>query len=184
LTVPGARIREVVEELGAARKRLLDSVASLSDADIDFSPSADRWSIGEILHHLRLTEESAARVVQKLVERAEKSGAGPDPGGGSVLHSLDRFNVETAVDRITAPASVAPTRGIPARELLEGLAGSRAALMRSLEVCSRFDMAQVLFPHPVFGKLDAYQWALSVAKHEDRHRRQIENVKALRGGRS
>ena len=65
-----SRLREVVDELEAVRKALLDSVLSLSQADLDFTPSADRWSIGEILHHLRLMEDSAIRVLEKLADRA------------------------------------------------------------------------------------------------------------------
>jgi hypothetical protein len=172
--------REVLDEMDAARKRLLDSVAAVPQSDLDFSPSAGRWSIGELLHHLKLTEDSAVRVLQKLTERAEKAGCGPDPGTGSVIHSLDDFHIESAVDSLSAPASVAPSKGIPARQLMEGLAGSRASLIAAMEHCARFDMSSVLFPHPALGKLDAYQWALSVAKHEERHRRQIEKVKALR----
>ncbi|MGA2379542.1 MAG: pyridoxal-dependent decarboxylase [Spirochaetia bacterium] len=175
-------LREVVDELQVARERLLLSVGSLSQADLDFTPSADRWSIGEILHHLRLIEDGVLRVLEKLAARAEKTGLGPDPGSGSVMHSLDRFAIESTADRVAAPASVAPRKGIPARELLEGLAGSRAALLKALTLCARFDLAQVSFPHPVLGKLDGYQWALYVGKHEERHRRQIEKVKVLREG--
>jgi hypothetical protein len=182
--MPNARLREVVEELDAARKRLLDSVASLSDGETDLSPSADRWSIGEILHHLGLTEESVVRVLQKLADKAEKAGLGPDLGTSSIVHSMDGLNIETAVDKLVSPASVGPTRGTPARELLDRLSGSRAALMEALERCAGFDMTQMQFPHPVFGKLDGYQWVLFVAKHEERHRRQIENVKSLRAGSS
>ena len=184
MTVRGARILEVTAELDASRTRLLDSAASLSDADFSFSPQADRWSIGEILHHLRLTEESVVRVLQKLADKAEKAGLGPDLGTSSILHSIDRLNIESAVDKIVAGASIVPAKGIPARELLDGLAGSRGALMKALELCQRFDMTQMQFPHPVVGRLDAYQWVLFVAQHEERHRRQIESVKALLGGRS
>jgi hypothetical protein len=180
----GARILEVTAELAASRARLLDSAAPLSDADFSFSPQADRWSIGEILHHLMLTEGGVVRVLQKLADKAEKAGLGPDPGTSSILHSLDRLHIETVVEKIVAGASVVPTKGAPARELREGLAGSRAALMKALELCERFDMTQMQFPHPVFGMLDAYQWVLFVAQHEERHRRQIESVKALLGGRS
>jgi len=178
------RLREVVEELDAVRKRLLDSVVSLSQEDMHFFPSAEQWSIGEILDHLRLIEDSAGRVLRKLTDKAEKAGCGPDPGAGSVLHSLDRFRIESIVDKIAAPASVAPTKGIPGQQLIDGLAGSRAALMVALELCARFDMTQVSFPHPVLGKLDGYQWAIYVARHEERHRRQIENLKALRARHS
>ena len=178
------RLREVLKELDAARKRLMDSVVSLSQADVDFSPSAERWSIGEILDHLRLIEDSAVRVLRKLADKAEKAGCGPDPGTGSVFRGLDRFRIENVVDKIAAPASVAPTKSIPGRQLVDALADSRAALMEALALCARFDLTQLSFPHPVLGRLDGYQWALYVAGHEERHRRQIENVKALRAGPS
>ena len=92
------------------------------------------------------------------------------------------FDIEGSVVRVIARASVAPSKGMSSRELLEGLEGSRAALMKALAHCARFDLAQVQFPHPVLGKLDGYQWALYVGKHEERHRREIEKVKALRTG--
>jgi len=171
----------VFDELRDTREMLLQTVRSLSQEALDFAPSADRWSIGEILHHLRLIEESAVRVLGRLAAQAEKSGLGPDPGGDPVTHSLDHFNIESAADRIAAPAFVAPRKGIPAKELLEGLAGSRDALIKVLTGCARFDLTKVQFPHPVLGRLDGYQWALYVGKHEERHRRQIEKVKALRG---
>jgi glutamate/tyrosine decarboxylase-like PLP-dependent enzyme len=174
------RIRELSGALQAARERLLRSVISLSQADLDFSPSLEQWSAGEILHHLQLIEESVVRVVDKLAARAEKAGVGPDPGDGSLIRSLDRFDIEGSTQRIPAPLSVAPRKGIPARELLDGLDASRAALIGTLQRCARFDMSQVHFPHPVLGKLDGYQWALYVGKHEERHRQQIERVLSLR----
>jgi hypothetical protein len=176
----------VAEELAASRSRLLGSVASLSQEDLDFSPSADRWSAGEILHHVRLVEASVTRVLDKLAARAKETGvpadAGADGAENVILHSLDRFDIESATDRITAPASLVPTKGMTARELLDGLAGTRAALMTVLDKCNRFDLTKVLFPHMVFGKLDGYQWALFAAKHEERHRRQIEKLKGVRSG--
>ena len=180
-------MREVVDELTDARNRLLGSVAVLSQADADFSPSPDRWSIGEILHHLGLVEASITRVLGRLAAKAEETGVSADPGeaaAGIIMHSVDQFNMETVVDRISAPASVVPGKGMPARELVESLAGTRAALMAALEKCSRFDLTKVQFPHPIFGRLDGYQWALHVAKHDERHRRQIEKMKSLRAGTS
>jgi hypothetical protein len=72
-------LREVIDEIEAVRKAVLDSVITLSQANLDFTPAEDRWSIGEILHHLRLLEESAVRVLRKLAARAESAGLGPDP---------------------------------------------------------------------------------------------------------
>ncbi len=37
------------------------------------------------------------------------------------------------------------------------------------------------FPHPAYGPLDSYQWLLMLAHHSDRHIRQIERAKHVRG---
>jgi hypothetical protein len=40
------------------------------------------------------------------------------------------------------------------------------------------DLSSIKRPHPLLRDLDMYQWALFVAQHEERHRRQIERTLA------
>jgi hypothetical protein len=40
------------------------------------------------------------------------------------------------------------------------------------------DLSAIKRPHPVLHDLDMYQWALFVAQHEERHRRQMERTLA------
>ena len=40
------------------------------------------------------------------------------------------------------------------------------------------DLRNHVFPHPVFGPMDAYQWLLVISGHSRRHTLQIEEVKA------
>ncbi len=171
------RLRELEDALQAARSRLLEAVGALGQAELDAVPADGQWTIGEILHHLQLIEHSVARVLARQLQRAEKSGAGPDQRQDSVLGSLDQFDIERGPEKVTAPSGFVPSRGLSRQELLDGLAGSRAALLSEVRRAGAHDLSRLTFPHPVFGRLDMYQWLLYAAQHELRHLHQIERAR-------
>jgi uncharacterized damage-inducible protein DinB len=172
------RLQEIVNELARTRLLLLASVADLPQEDLDARPGPDQWSIGEILSHLRIIEGQVTQVLARQSAKARKNGAGPDPGTESVLHSLDRFAIEVVREKITTPAFSRPEGGGPKQELLDGLARSRRELLGEIDAAADLDLSQVSFPHPVFGRLTMYEWILFIAKHELRHKAQIESVKS------
>ena len=94
-----------------------------------------------------------------------------------MLHSLDRFSLETVVDKIAAPQSVAPSQGFTKSELLAMLSDSRAKLRQAISRADGIDLSQIQFPHPVIGRIDMYQWILYVGKHERRHIVQIARAR-------
>ena len=46
-----------MSELHATRKQFLDSVAGLSDAQWNFKPSPDVWSVAEVAEHIAISED-------------------------------------------------------------------------------------------------------------------------------
>jgi hypothetical protein len=170
----GKRLQEIIENIQASRERLLEAVSGLDQDAFNRRPSADTWSVGEILHHLQLMETSVTRILEKQVTRGLAGGLPTDTSTGSVLGTLDQFSVETAAERIVAPQGFVPTRGLDRKELLDGLASSRAALLRETARAGSVDLGQLHFPHPVLGRLDMYQWVLYLGQHELRHLHQIE----------
>jgi hypothetical protein len=171
------RLKEIVDEMEAARSELLRNVSDLDKAATRARAQPDQWSIGEILHHLFLMESMVTTLLEKQVTRAKDRGIGPDLSTESLLHSLDRFSIETVTDRIKAPQSVAPAQGLTKSELLTLLANSRAKLRQAISEADGMDLSQMEFPHPVFGRLNMYQWILFVGKHERRHISQIVRIK-------
>lgn len=172
----GARLLEIVESIEASRARVLGAVEGLDQAALDRRTDPDAWSIGEILHHLQLVERFVARLLEKQLTRAQRTGVPADTGTGSALASLDPFSIETAPERITAPAGFVPSRGAGRGELLDSLAASHAALLQQINRAQSIDLARIHFPHPVLGMLDMYQWILYVGQHELRHLHQIERT--------
>ena len=61
---------------------------------------------------------------------------------------------------------------------LASLLMSRERLRDVLTENCDVDLASIKRPHPLLRDLDMYQWALFVAQHEERHRRQIERTLA------
>jgi len=172
----GERLREIVESIQASRGRLLDAISRLDQPALDRTPASGGWSVGEVLHHLLLMETSVTRLLERQVTRAVGRGAAQETSTASMLGSLDQFAVETAPDRIVAPQGFLPARGMGKQELLDGLAASRETLLRVTDRAGSIDLAQLLFPHPVLGRLNMYQWVLYIGQHELRHLHQIERT--------
>jgi uncharacterized damage-inducible protein DinB len=170
------RLQEILSETETARERLLAFVAAIPEAAFDARGEKGGWTVAEVLHHLHRMEELVTSLVSRQAVRAREKGVGPDLGGESLLHSLDRFSIETVTDRLTAPESVAPQAGLGKGELLAMLRDSRARLRKTLEDAADVDLSRLQLPHPVLGRIDMYQWVLFIGKHEMRHLGQIQRI--------
>ncbi|MCP5107329.1 MAG: DinB family protein [bacterium] len=170
------RLSEIVSEIGDARTTLYGIVEELSQKELDERPDPGLWSAGEILHHLYLVETGITKLLVKQVERAAKRGIGPDPDDESVIGSLDRFAIVTAETKFKAPSNSVPRRGIEKGELMKLLQDSRTALLEIVSKAGSYNLSELLFPHPVFGRINMYQWILFVGKHERRHTVQLEDL--------
>src|SRR5712672_1484573 len=56
-----------MSELHATRKQFLDSVAGLSDAQWNFKPSPDVWSVAEVAEHIAVSEDTILKLVTDQV---------------------------------------------------------------------------------------------------------------------
>ncbi|HEX4346314.1 MAG TPA: DinB family protein, partial [Vicinamibacterales bacterium] len=78
---------ERLRELKAARAATLALVAPLAQAQLDFSPRAGRWSIGEVADHLRLSEQVWRGEMMRVVALAR------DGRPAHVTRSFGELNV-------------------------------------------------------------------------------------------
>ena len=74
------KLVSVIDKAQTARKAFLTEVQSLSQAEFNFKPSRDAWSIGEVIHHVGLSEEHWQRTMTELFKSGAESGrANPRP---------------------------------------------------------------------------------------------------------
>jgi hypothetical protein len=174
-------LEELRARLASDLEALMGSVTSLAQAQVDWRPSPDHWSVGEVLHHLVLSNRSFALVVRKLVLRGRRAGLAARPDGRRSWPRLRAIADVQASGPVRNPGRVTPAHGLPVEQLRCELAESHRSVERQLPDLAGLDLAALRFPHPLGFELNLYQWADIAGAHERRHLRQIETVLAAEG---
>ena len=169
---------EIIHDIDSRRDSLLRSLRNLTQEQYDFKPDSNSWSIGEVVHHLYLTEAQISTLLDRMLEKARKRTTPPaNPELPSQLQSLDGFTLDVPVTPAKSPESSVPTHGLPKVDLLHNLSKSREGLKSIASGLCEYDLSNIRFPHPELEKINLYQWLLIVGKHEQRHTIQIEAIK-------
>jgi uncharacterized damage-inducible protein DinB len=169
------KIQELIHEIEGVRQNLYDSVATLSQEQMDFKASADAWSISEVLSHLNVVEKGLPKLYAILLAKAAEADLPPETEG-SMLNCLDEFQIEVVTQKMNAPERVLPQSGIAKADLLASLQQSRQAVLAALAPVGAYDLSAVKWAHPFFGEINFYQWVLFIGKHEQRHLGQIQAI--------
>ncbi len=171
------KAQEVVDYINKQREKFLTTADGLSEAQLNFKPSENHWSIRELFHHIWVVEGMTAKLLANLLKQAKDNNlpADADPHG-SVLNSLESHS-ETLGKKFQAPERVVPIDALPLADSIAKMAETRAKLLEPLEELCQYDVSSLLFPHPALGPLNAYQWLMVMGGHEARHRAQIGRVK-------
>jgi hypothetical protein len=169
-------IPEIYEHIDRTRARLLSAVEGLSDEQQAFSPAPDRWSVSQLCEHLSIVEGNVVRLLGKLLDKAEESGAASVTPDSFDPVSIEEYVERARVVKYEAPERIRPT-GLALADSLSRLKDSRAALQALRPRVDRADGRALRFPHPAWGPLDLYQWLLFIGAHEDRHLAQIDALK-------
>jgi len=164
-----------IEMLLATRDSLRQSLAGLSLAQQQYKPNPDRWSIAECAEHIVLVDRGIFRSLQQGMS------APADAAKRATIKVSDVFVIKAVRSRgtqTTAPLPFVPTgRYATAEEALALFEQQRAAAIEYVETATD-DFRTHYFEHPFLGTLDGFQAVLLLASHGERHRKQIEEIKA------
>ncbi len=158
--------------------RLLEGV---SDAQWDWKPAPDRWSVGEVARHILISEDY-------LFDQAMGAMKSPaDPEWESKTAAKTPLLLRALPDRsrkVQAPEPLNPlgTAPMTRAQVLAGFRERRARTRQFAETTQlplREHLTKGLFP--IFDPLNAYQFVLYIPLHNLRHNQQIAEVKATPG---
>jgi hypothetical protein len=159
--------------LETTKKNVLEATKGLSEAQWNFKPGPERWSIAQVMEHIASAEDFLRGLDQDKVMTAPTGDAGRDAkkGDDAVLATVpDRTN------KIQAPEPLVPTNRFGSPEgSIKHFVESRATTEDFLKNAA--GMREHVLDSPM-GKLDAYQFVLLIAAHSERHTKQILEVKA------
>ena len=164
-----------LQYLESTKKGVLDATRGLSDAQWNFKPAPDRWSVAEVMEHLAAAEDLLRGMMQ---EQLMKSPAVP-VRDAEEIKKADEGVLTMVPDRshkAQAPEPLKPTNrfGSPAAAQ-KHFVESRAATEEYLK--STPGLRAHMADSPL-GKLDGYEFVLFTAAHSERHTKQMLEVKA------
>jgi DinB superfamily len=166
----------IAHDLDAVRAEVLREAEGLSQAQADWRPAADDWSVGEILHHLTLAEINTGKLTSKLLK--ELAGAVTSyPSDLAVFSPLPAWPPGPR----EAPPVVRPEKGYPIARLLHDMRAARERSHQSLERLATVDPRAFTWRHFTLGEMDLGQWWMLQAHHDRDHLQQLRRIKKTPG---
>jgi hypothetical protein len=163
-----------IKYLEKTRDGVFAATKGLSEAQWNFKPGPDRWSVAEVTEHIAAAEDLLMQRLQGEVMKA------PARTGSEDVKAIDAFVLQAIPDRshkAQAPEPLKPTNrfGSPKASLkhFQESRGKTIAFLKKTD-----DLRQHATDSPLGKKLDAYEWLLFIAAHSERHTKQIDEVKA------
>ena len=160
---------QLVAHLEMTAAWLADEVTGLTAAQIAFHPEPAAWSIAQVVDHLVVVAPIYWRDLQAALER---------PAGGRTSAMSDADVLWYGIDRTRREQAIAGERtsGEP-RDMPAALAAYRKHHDRLLQYIrtTNDDLRGHIVERQ---RCDAYQWALLISTHEQRHILQIREIKA------
>jgi DinB superfamily len=162
-----------LQYLETTKKDVLEATKGLSEAQWNFKPAPDRWSVAQVMEHIAAAEDFLRTLAKEKVMLAPAGEAGRDvkKTDEAVLAMIpDRTN------KVQAPEPLVPTNRFGSPEAsVKHFVESRATTEDFLKTTT--GLRDHVMESPM-GKLDGYEFVLLVAAHSERHTKQINEVKA------
>jgi len=185
---PGVAIRETPDErtrvaaplTGLERQRLLahlemtaswlvDEVSGVSRAQLEFRPSADAWSIMHVIDHLVVVAPIYWQDLQTAVHAPATTRPSQTTDADILWYGIDRTRRETAI-----PSEVPKGQWRDVRDALDAYRKHHTRLVQYIKATNDDLRSHVVERQAC----DAFQWALLISTHEQRHILQIREIKA------
>jgi hypothetical protein len=150
------------------------SVKGLSEKQLNFKVSHDRWSVKQCIYHISISEKN----LWNMLEAAMKTPSNSEKRTEITL--TDEQLIKMTEDRSTKTKTVAPlepenTSYKSMNDALDAFKSNRASHIKYMKETTE-DLRNHVVQMP-FGWIDCYQLCLLIASHSARHLEQINEVK-------
>jgi hypothetical protein len=163
--------QHILQRLDESLKVLEKSVAGLAEKDWEKKPAPDRWSVGEIVHHLILVEVQRLQWLKELLEGKRESAPPRDEPKPDIL------SYRRKEQRVQTKEDMQPTPGIPPKVLLAGFRRARAEMKAFAASVDLAKLQQLWLMTKTFGPLNGAEYLEFLAAHTERHADQIQEAR-------
>lgn len=164
--------QRLAAHLEMTERWLLDEVSGLSPAQLDYRPAPNVWSVRDVVDHLVVVGTIYWDDLQAALKGSVSERRTFQSDADILWYGIDRTRRETAI-----PPELPKGRAKDIQVALKAFRGDHARLTEFIRTTT-----QDLRGHVVERQqCDAYQWALLISTHEQRHILQIREIKAHPG---
>jgi hypothetical protein len=164
--------RYLISHLKATRSNLLHSVDGLSEAQWNYRPAKDKWSIRECLYHIVLVEKSFTTLAAGTLKQPPAPNASSRIKDEELVVAMANRNTAFKAPGQFNPA-VAPWK--TAAEAVAVFKENRAGAIKFVRTTT--DNVRAFTAQAPFGEADVYQVYLGMSAYTDRHTQQIREIK-------
>ncbi|HYK46163.1 MAG TPA: DinB family protein [Parafilimonas sp.] len=167
--------KNAIDLLQKTEQGVIDAVAGLSDAQLNFKAAPDRWSVLECVKHIAITEKDLWHLTDSTIQ------ASANPDKRSAIKASDEQLVQMVESREKKVKTFPPfePQNTPYKSLDEALSSFKTDREKLIDyVKSTNDDLRNHVVTLAPGSFDCYQMILFIAAHSNRHTQQIDEVKA------
>lgn len=166
-------------QLKATQKEVMKSIKGLSEAQLNFKPAPEKWSVKECVYHIALSETN----LWQWVDGTLKAPANPDKRAD--IKMTDEQVIAGVSSRSTKAKTFEALEPQTAKwantdEALAAFQEGRSKLINYVKNTSD-DLRNHVATESPLGAIDGYQLILLISSHTNRHVQQINEVKADAG---
>lgn len=172
-------ISEIQNKFTLITQKLTDYSHQFSD-EIFFAPFGEKWSMGENVGHLILTNGAITKTLsypkEKLTERFGQSNR-PSMKGPVIIETYLNQLKKTP---IKAPAGYTPDNKIETSKeaILKSWADVNLAFHHNLKNWTEADLDNCQVPHPLLGNMNVRELVLFSVYHVEHHLKAMERIAA------
>lgn len=164
---------KALQYLETTKKNVLEATKGLSEEQWNFKPTADRWSVAQVMEHIAASEDF---IREMLKEKVMVAPAGEPTRDVKKTDDAVLAMVPDRTHKAQAPEPLVPTNRFGSPESsIKHFVETRATTEEFLKTTT--GLRDHVMDSPL-GKLDGYEFVLFIAAHSERHTKQINEVKA------
>ncbi|MBW3563778.1 MAG: DinB family protein [Acidobacteria bacterium] len=159
--------------LDQTRDMFLRSVQGLTEEQIHWKPSSERWSIAQVAEHIAASES----MIRGAIEGALAAPASADMLVDAQKETMIRQMVTDRSQTFNAPEPLQPTNRYG--NFSDTIDVFRTERMKTERLAhDGGNLRLYAAEHPAGGPVDAVGWFYFLSGHTERHTKQIEELKA------
>ena len=181
------QLDKLIRDAGTIVDQTRSSFGNLSATQLNWKPSAERWSIAQCFDHLITAHNGYLPIIESVRTGTKKTTFWerlpvlPGLAGKLLIKSLDPASAR----KLKAPKRFAPAQSTISASVIEDFAAQQSRVIEGMKATSHLDLEKIVVTSPAvsagfvtYSLLDAYR---IIVVHELRHLQQAQRVAAEPG---